>query len=174
MSRSALPVMRRRYPAGYWLCEHSTLPGFEAGKRYACFQENGAVRDDGSIEAAKDRSYRIYPDAEEATGWAPYWQADEGRFCYGDSALRLRYVRAFWPWEHRALVERNGLAQRVRLHDLRAQRRFNRAQDRLAAWEARVQARRSHLSRAMDQVDIAMIVSMVVIAAFLAILAVAV
>lgn len=173
MIRPALPVMRRRYPAGYWLCEHSVLPGFEAGKRYACFQVNGAMREDGGIEAAKDRSYRIYPDAEDATGWAPYWQADEGCFCYRPSELRLRYVRPFRPWEHRALVERNGLAQRVRLHDLRAQRRFEHTQARQAEWEASMQARRSHLSRAMDQVDIVMMVSTAVIAAFLSILAIA-
>lgn len=167
MTRPTRPIMRRRFPAGFWLCEYSTLAGFEAGKRYACFQENGALREDGDFEAPQDRSYRIYPDAEKATGWAPYWQADDGRFCYDASALRLRYVRPFWPWEHRRLVERNGLAQRVRLQDQRARRRFNLEQARLADWAAKC-ARRNHMARGMDQAQTAVFATVLFATALLA------
>lgn len=82
-SPPALPSARamRHHPRGFWLCTHSTFTDFVVGFAYPAYERHSGVR--------------IYP--YEGSSWAPYWQPDEGRFCYPAKDLDFVYLGSKLP-----------------------------------------------------------------------------
>lgn len=72
------------HPVGFWLCTVSTFDDFLVGHAYP------AIRDGSSV--------RVHPYPNSS--WAPYWQSDEGRFCYQSSMLDFVYLGATLPSGH--------------------------------------------------------------------------
>jgi len=78
------PVDPFPHPVGFWLCTLSTFDDFVVGHAYP------AIRDGSSV--------RVHP--YPGSSWAPYWQRDEGRFCYPEHTLNFTYLGAQLPSGH--------------------------------------------------------------------------
>jgi hypothetical protein len=71
-----------RHPHGFWLCTHSTFDQFLVGCAY-----HADASDGGSV--------RVRPYT--GSSWAPFWQADEGRFCYPARDIDFVYLGPTLP-----------------------------------------------------------------------------
>jgi hypothetical protein len=81
------------HPEGFWLCTVSTFDDFLVGHAYP------AIRDGSSV--------RVHP--YRGSSWAPYWQFDDGRFCYPEHQLDFTYLGsepAGHPVDTRTLQQR--------------------------------------------------------------------
>ena len=72
------------HPEGFWLCTVSTFDDFLVGHAYPAIRNGSGVR--------------VFPF--RGSTWAPYWQFDEGRFCYPEHQLDFTYLGAVLPDGH--------------------------------------------------------------------------
>lgn len=95
----------RRRPTGVWRCTRSALPAFKVGQEYGCAQIGPSFDASGRPIPSAQRSYRIFPRWNDIDrNCAPYWDHEEGRFCYPRWKLDFKFVRPLTDDEHDQLT----------------------------------------------------------------------